>query len=1045
MQWVWRLLIVSVLGLMLCIRPGIVSGQYYPTTLRPPMQEWMQLETENFRVIYPKRYSGIAKHALRTLETEMSSVQSLMGGKIRRFPVILNPENDLSNGYVTPILFRSEVEIAPITGKVMNPASGDWMSLVLPHELVHVMHYSIRPAFSPTNVIGLFSPDFRRSIHSTAPFGVHEGVAVHHETHGLYRSGGRGAYPYFLNQYQANAASGDPWSMGQLLSVTDYTPPFDRHYLGGYRFMNWLIEAYGEEAMRSAIETNYSMPFLGFGFALRTATGRWPSQLYREFRDQRDEHDAGTSTGRRHATMEASSEVMFEATCRRLQRPVWLDDKNLLFYARSCNRPAGFYKVERPAASDVMVEPELVKETALTMDRIYTRLDSGGAGLPSWMREPEDGTLAASFGEGPLMLYARYHTDRYYDAVFRGDVHLLDTRTGRSVRLTRGERLSSPVVSKGALYALQVEGDRHRLVRLGAGETGDDAGDETGSGGFFTSSGLMTTEAVLHQPEKSTVVQVEVRPATGQADDVDQLADIPNALILGREGTRQAIWLQTLDTETDSVMSGEPLLAADGGSLFDPSWHPDGGSFLFVSDHTGVMQVYEYDLKRREVIQLTEVPFNAFEASYSPDGSRIAYVAQVEDEQRVFVIERSRMLRRGVRLGSENGREEGVGFDEAHLDRASFGKADSVMAIPEPTVYRTGISWLKPRIWLPSYEKEAGRDRWGVQFESVDVMSRNAYSLELSHFADKVWYQFRYTNKFFYPGLQFELSSEPQDVVFRVNYEGEQLRFPFLQQSRVFSVSLPFVFRFEQQARFTALAVQPELSWSAVRLLDAQSSNITRSSFAGTTTLGLSAALSLNVRRLSRDIQPSAGWTFYGEVLAGLNEDELEVDVRVEDQPAVLRALLDKRRGLRLGVSAYAAPFSRWNQSLRTGLAFYSQTELPVFNTNSEVSDHFAGQPLAGIRNAAILNQRYTIPLVYPDDGGVLLPFYLSNVYAELFAQTLADLDGFRDGGSAAYQTLLGMGLRTRFRFGLIPVDFGVSVGVDLGTGRTSVLLGTRP
>ncbi len=74
-----------------------------------------------------------------------------------------------------------------------------------------------------------------------------------------------------------------------------------------------------------------------------------------------------------------------------------------------------------------------------------------------------------------------------------------------------------------------------------------------------------------------------------------------------------------------------------------------------------------------------------------------------------------------------------------------------------------------------------------------------------------------------------------------------------------------------------------------------------------------------------------------------------------------------------------------------------------------------------------------------------MLPFYLSNVYAELFSQTLADLDAQEAGASVRLQTVVGAGIRTRFRFGLIPIDLGISLGLDLGTGATSVLFGTRP
>jgi hypothetical protein len=1018
-----RTVLIALIGMVL-ISP-LLHAQYYPVTLRPSSQEWMQVETEHFRLIYPKRYTPVAQHSLRILEREMASVEALMGGEIRRFPIILNPENDLSNGYVTPILFRSEVEIAPITGKVMNPGSGDWMNLVLPHELVHVMHFSKRPKLALTNVIGLFSPDFRRSIHSTAPFGVHEGIAVYHETYGAHRSGGRGNYPYFMNQFRVNAASEDPWSMGQLLSVTDATPPFDRHYIGGFAFTEWLIGRYGQPVIRRAIELNYRAPFLGFGVALRRATGEWPARLYRDFRDDVDAdlHVAGgLGMAKNHRTMDVATEVPFEASCRRMSRPLWLDNEMLLFYGRSCNRPAGFYTVDLTSGSDA----KLLRETALKQDYLYSRVD---------FEENFSG-----------LLFARYHTDRIYDNVFRGDLHLLNLESGEPVRVTKKLRLSAPVQapkvlrdatsmtgSAGMLFALQVHGDRHKLVRLAAIDSAVDSSDD--------SSLHYVVEKVYGQPAHSTVVEMTFRPAGHSGAD---------ALLIGRIGTRQALWLLDF-TETDSVMTEAPLLYTENGSLFDPSWHPDGNSFLFVSDHTGVMQVYEHNLKTGKTLQRTETMFNAFEPSFSPDGSKIAFVAQMEEEQRVMTLELSRALQRQVSMGSDNAAFLGSQSDKnppisgsAPHQSAISKDGDSELPALEPTSYKMGVSWLKPRIWLPFYEMESGRERWGVELESVDVMSRNAYSLELSMQADKLWYNFKYTSKHFFPGVRLEAYNEPLDIELRARADEVLYSFPFLQQSRGFSVTLPFLFRFEQQTRFTALAIEPEFNWGSLRLLDSENSGISRSSFASVQSIGITTALSWNIRRYARDIQPNAGWTFYAEALAGLNDGELIADVTVDGEPRKLTARLDRRRGLRLGVSSYLAPLARWNQSLRTGIIIYHQTERPVFNTQSEVSDHFAGRPLAGIQRAGIWNQRYTIPLIYPDDGGVLLPFYLSNVYAELFSQTLADLDTLEAGTSVRLQTVVGAGLRTRFRFGLIPMDLGISFGIDLGTGAASVLFGTR-
>jgi hypothetical protein len=236
---------ILLLFMLMIVLVGEINAQFYSTQYRTPGQNWMQLQTERFRVIYPERYDSLARETLTILELEYNDIQQLAGGDLRNFPVILNPDNDRSNGFVSPFNFRSEVEIAPFLGKSLSPRSGNWLESVVPHELVHALHFSVNTP-SIVRPLGLFSPDLRRSIHSAAGFGFIEGIAVEYESHSMLDEAGRGNYPYFNNQFHAMLGADDPWSMGQLTQTSTYTPPFNRHYIGGYRYVNWLQNRYGE-------------------------------------------------------------------------------------------------------------------------------------------------------------------------------------------------------------------------------------------------------------------------------------------------------------------------------------------------------------------------------------------------------------------------------------------------------------------------------------------------------------------------------------------------------------------------------------------------------------------------------------------------------------------------------------------------------------------------------------------------------------------------------------------------------------------------------
>lgn len=303
-----------------------LTAQVYTTQYRLPGLEWQEIRTDRFRLIYPANYRDEAIRSLSILEAEYSDIKNYIGGELREFPFIINPENDRSNGFVTPINFRSEVELAPIRGKALNPQSGDWLESVLPHELVHALHFSVNPpAF--TRIVGLFSPDLRRSVHAAAPLGLHEGTAVEYESHGTIPNSGRGNYPYFTHQFNSLLNTSDQWSMGQLFHTTDYTLPFNRHYIGGYEFIHWLQNSYGDDTANESIRFHYKYPFLGYGIALRSATGKWPSALYRDFSEQSIEDEKDRRD--RLSTSTAEQPLGLNGTCRRANRPLWINDQTL--------------------------------------------------------------------------------------------------------------------------------------------------------------------------------------------------------------------------------------------------------------------------------------------------------------------------------------------------------------------------------------------------------------------------------------------------------------------------------------------------------------------------------------------------------------------------------------------------------------------------------------------------------------------------------------------------------------------------------------------
>ena len=937
-----------------------LSAQVYSTQYRLPGLDWQEIRTEQFRVIYPSIYRDEAVRSLSILEAEYDDIKNFIGGELRAFPFILNPQNDRSNGFVSPINFRSEVELAPMRGKALNPQSGDWLESVLPHELVHALHFSVNPP-ALTRVLGLFSPDLRRSVHAAAPLGVHEGTAVQYESHGSIPNSGRGNYPYFNHQFNSLLDTSDQWSMGQLFHTTDYTLPFNRHYVGGYEFIHWVQETYGDDTAKESIQFHYKYPFLGYGVALRSATGKWPSTLYKEF----SEHSIEAEQTRRDELRSATTEKPLDlfGSCRRANRPLWLNDSTIVYFSRFCNHPSGFYTYNLETE-----EHKLIKEVQITEDHLFSI--------------SRDSTR---------IFYSRYHTDARYDNLFRGDLHQLDVETRSSTRLTTKDRLFSPVqANNNLIFALQTDAHAQKPVLINE------------------ESGEIVKE--FDKPENSTIIQIAPNPVH------------PNRVaVLGRINSVQAVWFQNSD-ETTNLLSGSPDLVFENGSISDLYWHKNGDRFLFVSDHSGVMNIYEYYTDRTEVNQLTQGITNSFEPSYSPDGYNIAFIKQVKNENLIYTLPLNEVSDHTLdsSVFSINDRI----FDKLNrpLMNREFSPDSSSWEFKN---YRTGAGWLKPRLWTPNFERENGFDRISVNLESVDQLNRQRYNLELSHYMDRFWYDLEYTYKGFFPGFRVNFYNDPALTSFRITQNDEQFIVPFLQQSRGASLKVPFRYYLERNARFTSLLIEPQFFVNQLRFLDPNNTSQAYSEFGTRHTLGLRTVFNYKIRQFVRDVQPNSGWIFFTESRYGLNQTSLDI----QSEQFNINANLTDRKGFRGYVSTFLAPLSRYNQSLRLTGQVITQTDLPVFNVSSLYSENFSEVPLPAVNNAGIFNTRYTIPIVYPDDGGLLLPLYLSNIYLVLFTQTVTDLD--RSNLIDASRTVYGAGIRTRFRLSNLQFDLGISIGVE--------------
>jgi len=543
----------------------------------------MELLTPHFRVIFPVGEEVIALRSAEILEYQYDMIQLLVGGSLHRFPVVVNNQNDVSNGFVTPINFRTEIEIPPIHGLSMNPRTGGWMETVAPHELVHALHFSNIPRYSIPQVISWFSPDLARSLHSIAPFGMIEGIAVYHESNIIYGESGRGNYPFFTNRVLAANAVEKTWSLAQHLQPTRFNRPLDRHYSGGYSFISWLQWYYGPETTRTSIETFVRYPFMGYGFALRQATGVSTQRLFEQYSETLAETILKHKESVNVSNQPAYRTFLGNIRGMEARNPVWLDDEHLLIaLPGQFSMRQGFYKLNIHSQTlESVLETGQVRDYAL------------------WM-------------ENDHLYYARFHAHPWVSNTATMDIHQFGLSSKNDIRLTRNSRARAPFMIHGELNGLLNVSDTSQWVR-------------------FISEDEMDIVLDVYPDH---IVRVLPRPHND--DEV--------AIILNRNGV-QGLWLIRLE-DLDEILNQNPTIAFRNGSILDMSWSQDGYRLYFSADASKTMNIYQFDVAGEKVFQITNSLFNAFNPAERADGGKLAFISQEGEQQLPAVMKREDFLMR---------------------------------------------------------------------------------------------------------------------------------------------------------------------------------------------------------------------------------------------------------------------------------------------------------------------------------------------------------------------------------------------------------------
>jgi hypothetical protein len=269
--------------ILVCVCGMVGYGQHPVLENNPTSIKWYQVNTPNFRVIFPKGFDEQGQRIANTLEhIREAEAKSLGASHPRKISVILQNQSSVSNGFVSVMPRRSEFYTMP-SQDYNFIGTNDWLELLASHEYRHIVQYQhATRGFNKLFYYLFGSAALAGMSQVAAPQWFWEGDAVATET--AFTPSGRGKIPNFGLVFRTNMLEGRKFNYHKQY-LRSYKHNIPDHYVLGYHMVSYLRKRTNDPDIWGKITArSWSVPFIPFAFsnAIKKETGLHVTQLYNE-------------------------------------------------------------------------------------------------------------------------------------------------------------------------------------------------------------------------------------------------------------------------------------------------------------------------------------------------------------------------------------------------------------------------------------------------------------------------------------------------------------------------------------------------------------------------------------------------------------------------------------------------------------------------------------------------------------------------------------------------------------------------------------------
>lgn len=248
----------------------------------PASLKWYQLNTKNFRILYPKGFEAQAQRMANTMETIREPEAATIGTLPRRISLILQSQSAISNAFVTVTPRRSEFYSMP-SQNYNFIGNNDWLNLLASHEYRHMAQFQhANRGFTKLFYYLTGSNTWAGLSYVAAPQWFWEGDAVATET--AFTPSGRGRIPNFNLVFRTNLMEGRTFNYHKQY-LGSYKNNIPDYYRLGFNMVSYLRKRTNDSHIWDKVTArSWNVPFIPFRFssALKKETGLYVKDLYNE-------------------------------------------------------------------------------------------------------------------------------------------------------------------------------------------------------------------------------------------------------------------------------------------------------------------------------------------------------------------------------------------------------------------------------------------------------------------------------------------------------------------------------------------------------------------------------------------------------------------------------------------------------------------------------------------------------------------------------------------------------------------------------------------